>query len=44
MITIKMTEHSIRMTGHAGTHSESGADRGMCGGIRTDRNLVQFTA
>jgi uncharacterized protein len=40
MITIKMTEHSIRMTGHAGTHSESGADRACAAVSALTCNLV----
>ena len=40
MITIKMTEHSIRMSGHAGTHSESGADRACAAVSALTCNLV----
>ena len=40
MISIKMTEHSIRMVGHAGTRSESGADRACAAVSALTCNLV----
>ena len=40
MISIKMTEHSIRMVGHAGTRSESGADSACAAVSALTCNLV----